>query len=134
MRILLLFLVMAALPAYAEKIKLDCEHDNGIRRSDGLPSDMEINFFRLEIDLESNQIVFPEGPKELKAKQVSIDDQFISFLMDFNDIGQYQVLSRRYWISRNSGRLYVNQFGIDKDNRPIDVIAAGVCQKPSPIF
>ena len=130
MRILLLLLIVVAVPAHAQKIRLDCEHDGGVRRSDGLPSDMKFNFFRLEIDLETNQVAFPEGPEEIKAIQVSIQDHLIIFLLDLPGTN----LSRRIWISRNTGRLYAIQFGIDDDNKVVDIIATGVCQKPSPIF
>ena len=129
----LLFLMLATSLAYAEMVRLDCEHDGGIRRLDGGPSDMEFNFFQLDFDMEANQILFPNGPEDLKAKQVNIRDHLISFLIDI-EASEYRVVSRRYWISRNTGKLYVHQFGFDKDNEQIDIIATGVCKKRAPIF
>ena len=77
MRLILLFLLVATYPVNAEILTLVCEHDGGIRKSDGLPGGMEINFFTIDIDLEAQKIVVQES--KVKVSQASVTEHVIIF-------------------------------------------------------
>ena len=133
MRKTLLLLLVAVLPAHAEVVVLDCEHDGGIQTSDGLPSGLSPEFIRIEVDLEKATVVLPEADF-LELRQIRIRNLYVSFLIDLEPVTNSIFLSRRYRISRSTGRLYVHQFGVGDDGNEIDIRATGVCSKSSRIF
>ena len=124
MRLAGLVLLFVAFSANADVLTLVCENEPG-------PGDLSPGVARIQIDLAEGKIVTPHLID--RVSQLHINEDYISFLVKITK-EDWQTLDARWLINRHTGTLYLNLFGVTKDNQFLSSDAKGQCQEPNPIF
>ena len=115
----ILLAVFAASPAYAETLSLICEHDSGVSTKTGLPNHGYAEVFRIDFDVDDNEVVTPF----FAELEISFDVTDFSVMWSFRLPAGGE--SYAYQLNRSTGTLFVTILTADER-----FVATGKCTKP----